>query len=279
MTTRIITNSYHAASYAKFRPKLPTKVIERIVGFMSEKLPGPYKLAVDVGCGNGQSTSGLAPFFSRVVGQDSSSEQIDEARLHETSPNVSYVARPAETLPYNPSSAQLVLACQAAHWFNLPAFYRQVDTILQPSGVLALCGYRLPVPKHSDKSEKLKNLVHKFYFSELVDYVQEGSRETYLHNYSNIRANFPYEQVYICNDASFVQQVPATVSELVGYIGTWSGLSVYRRKHGERADQLLSEFTQRVMDTTDAPSSDPAHTQLTLQFQYFLLMGRKINKH
>ena len=38
------------------------------------------KLAVDVGCGTGQSTRILSPFFRRVLGLDVSQAQIENAR-------------------------------------------------------------------------------------------------------------------------------------------------------------------------------------------------------
>ena len=39
---------------------------------------------------------------------------------------------PAETLPFSANSVQLVTASQSCHWFDLPAFYKEVDRILVP---------------------------------------------------------------------------------------------------------------------------------------------------
>ena len=47
-------------------------------------------LAVDVGCGSGQSTTILAPHFDKVVGLDISAAQIDEANKKEKPGNVEF---------------------------------------------------------------------------------------------------------------------------------------------------------------------------------------------
>ena len=52
----------------------------------------------------------------------------------------------ANTLEAEDESVQLITACQAAHWFDLPQFFQEVDRVLIPHGVLALMGYVLPCP-------------------------------------------------------------------------------------------------------------------------------------
>ena len=37
---------------------------------------------------------------------------------------------PAETLNFSPASVSLVTSGQAAHWFDLPKFYAEVDKVL-----------------------------------------------------------------------------------------------------------------------------------------------------
>ena len=38
----------------------------------------------------------------------------------------------AEKLPLASESVQLVTSCQACHWFDLPAFFKEVDRVLVP---------------------------------------------------------------------------------------------------------------------------------------------------
>ncbi|EEB17383.1 conserved hypothetical protein [Pediculus humanus corporis] len=71
----------HISTYNKFRPIPPKSLIEKIIEFTKrEKVLEPFELAVDVGCGSGQSTEVLSPFFKRVIGIDSSDLIIEEAR-------------------------------------------------------------------------------------------------------------------------------------------------------------------------------------------------------
>lgn len=63
----------------------------------------------------------------------------------------------AEKINADDGSVELVTACQAAHWFDLPAFYREVHRVLVPNGVLALYGYECPgfVTGDVERDEKL----------------------------------------------------------------------------------------------------------------------------
>ena len=48
------------------------------------------KLAVDIGCGTGQSTRPLAPYFENVLGFDISEAQVENAKKEDTPENVEY---------------------------------------------------------------------------------------------------------------------------------------------------------------------------------------------
>ncbi len=50
----------------------------------------PFSLAVDVGCGTGQSSRPLGPYFDKVIGIDRSEEQLANARLESNSSNIEY---------------------------------------------------------------------------------------------------------------------------------------------------------------------------------------------
>lgn len=53
-------------------------------------MDGKFSLAVDVGCGSGQSADGLASNFNRVLGVDISESQIEQAVATNTCSNVEY---------------------------------------------------------------------------------------------------------------------------------------------------------------------------------------------
>jgi len=61
-------------------------------------------------------------------------------------------------LPHEDSSLSLIISAQAAHWFDLPYFYKEVKRTLKINGVLALFGYAF-VQVHGQQSEKLNQIL------------------------------------------------------------------------------------------------------------------------
>ncbi len=75
---------------------------------------------------------------------------------------------PAEISPAENASAQVVVACVAAHWFDLPAFLKEADRVLCENGVVALASYFLPVAVHPTKSDELNDaLRHVSYLAKV----------------------------------------------------------------------------------------------------------------
>ena len=85
MEYRLFEGRDHAVIYDKTRPTYPEELIKFIVDFVQEK-DGPKccdGLAIDVGCGSGQSTKLLAKHFHQVIGQDISEAQISQVVSYE----------------------------------------------------------------------------------------------------------------------------------------------------------------------------------------------------
>lgn len=125
--------SGHASLYAASRPTYP----ERVVADIARLAPGRAR-ALDVGTGNGQSALLLARHFDRVHATDASAAQIVEAFPHE---RVLYAVEPAEQSSLPDGSCDLVLAAQAAHWFDPERFGAEVRRVLRPGGIVAAIGY------------------------------------------------------------------------------------------------------------------------------------------
>lgn len=125
--------SGHASLYATARPSYPERVIAELAGLA----PGRSQ-ALDVGTGNGQSALLLARNFDHVHATDASEAQIAEAFPHE---RVRYAVEPAERSSLPDGSCDLILAAQAAHWFNPERFGDEVQRLLKPGGIVAAIGY------------------------------------------------------------------------------------------------------------------------------------------
>lgn len=209
------------AAYARFRPEYPPELPR----WLAAQAPNTT-LAVDVGCGNGQLTAGLAAHFQRVLGLDPSGEQLAHASPH---PRVDYACAPAERLPVAPGSASLVAVAQAAHWFDLPRFYAEVRRIAQPGAALALICYgvlRLDAALHA-------RFLH-FYVREIGPY-WPAERKLVDNGYADLP--FPFQaQAAPALEIRKEWDLPA----LLGYISTWSAV---RRAREAGRQEVLQNFS------------------------------------
>jgi SAM-dependent methyltransferase len=207
-------------AYARFRPEYP----QALAAFLATAAPDD-RLAVDVGCGNGQLTQLLAPYFDRVVGLDPSADQIanavPNARIH-------YECAPAERLPVPDASASLVTAAQAAHWFDLPAFYREVRRIAVPGAIVALVSYGV-----LNLEPALDRRFQAFYRDEIGPY-WPPERKLVDTGYATI--DFPFEELA---PPSLDIRVEWHLSEFIGYVLTWSAT---RSAREAGRDALLMAF-------------------------------------
>lgn len=206
-------------AYAQFRPEYPTQL-----GAFLASLAPETKIAVDVGCGNGQLARLLSPYFQRIVGLDPSADQIANAIPND---RITYQCAGAERLPIDDGSASLVAAAQAAHWFDLPAFYKQVRRISFPEGILALISYGV-----LNLESPLNERFQKFYWDEIGPY-WPPERKLVDTGYTTI--DFPFEELAT---PPMEIRLEWKLTEFLGYLSTWS--SVRKAKEAGREKVLLS---------------------------------------
>lgn len=211
-------------AYARFRPEYPPQ----LAAFLASAAPD-NRLAVDVGCGNGQLTQLLAPYFNKVVGLDPSADQIANAI-----PNarIDYRCAPAEQLPVADASASLVTAAQAAHWFDLPAFYREVRRIAAPGTILALVSYGV-----LQLEPALDQRFQRFYWEEIGPY-WPPERSLVDTGYATI--DFPFDELA---PGAFEIRLDWDLNEFLGYLTTWSAVRS-AREAGREA--LLLAFAKDI---------------------------------
>lgn len=220
-------------AYARFRPEYP----ERLSMFLASLAPSA-DLAVDVGCGSGQLTSQLAPYFETTIGVDPSDDQIASTR---SSDRIRYLRAPAEQLPIPDRSAALITAAQAAHWFDRPAFYSEVRRIAVDNAVIALISYGV-MRLEPDLHERFE----RFYRSEIGPF---WPPERALVDSGYIDIDFPFEEypappMRISKDWN--------LSEILGYLSTWSAV---RRSQEAGGAEILRTFAADLTDTWGDPTT------------------------
>jgi len=203
-----------AAAYARYRPSYPTALVD----FLAAIAPA-QRLAWDSGCGSGQLSLLLAGPFARVVATDASPEQIARAAAH---PNVDYRCARADASGLAARVADLATAAQAAHWFDLAAYYAEVRRVTRPGGIVALIGYGVV-----SAGTGLDEVIRPFYEHVLAPYwpperrhVDEGYRSL----------PFPFDEL---DAPSFDIRLDWRLEQLVGYVGTWSAVSALEQAQGQ----------------------------------------------
>ncbi|XP_022096064.1 putative methyltransferase DDB_G0268948 [Acanthaster planci] len=269
--TSIFKKEDHAAIYVKCRPDWPLEIIQKNLAFLREKKPDPFKLAVDVGCGSGQNTRPLAPYFEKVIGVDVSEAQIRAAQSVENPPNVEYRKGQGESIPVPDSSVDLITCAEAVHWFDLEAFFREVDRILKPCGCVAIYMYhniRPCVEGDEEKNRLVTDMIFQFDRVTLGPYTSHCAR--HLHN-NLADIHIPYEETL--RDESFDMRLDTTMSSYMDYIRSWSGYQAYSEKNPSGPD-ILKELQERLMEILgfDCPAED---AKISAKSPIVLLLGRK----
>jgi SAM-dependent methyltransferase len=216
--------SGHAAQYAQFRPRYPALLFE----YLAEIAPARER-AWDYAIGSGQAAVGLAKCFKEVIAPDASTEQIKHAASRA---NISYRVAPAERSGLDDASVDLVTVAQALHWFNLPAFYREVQRVLRPRGLIAVWAYTL-----LRTAPEIDKLVDQFNYETTGPFwppdrsiVDKGYREI----------EFPFSEL---PPPRFQIEEKWNLDQLLCYLQTWSATKRFITARGfDPVDELQTKL-------------------------------------
>ncbi|XP_072834556.2 putative methyltransferase DDB_G0268948 [Pogona vitticeps] len=266
MAARLFEGKDHAVFYQKYRFSLQENQQRVIFSYLDEKLSS-FRLAVDVGCGSGQCTHLLAKRFEKVVGTDISDAQIEEANRAPHPPNVSYLVCPAEKLPFEDHSVDLVTAFSAAHWFDIPRFMVELERVLKPTGCVILSSSTLDMRLHyGDRTEKLTQIFTQFQ-EQLSVYANEKINRV-TDDYEEIFMSLPFQDKK--RITGVLDKVPMTVAELMGLIQSFSMYQMFLKDQPEAAKAALQNTEQRILETMGVSSKE---TQLEYWTRQVCVLG------
>ena len=127
-----------AGTYSKARPQYP----ERLWAALREKVDSHSlpRLAVDVGSGTGIAARQLALVLPqwRIVGVEPGDAMRAQATSDSQGSAITYRDGTAEDIPIETTTAGLVIAAQALHWFDHTRFYAEARRVLTSGGILGV---------------------------------------------------------------------------------------------------------------------------------------------
>jgi SAM-dependent methyltransferase len=200
--------------YALFRPAYPAALFDYLLSLVPQR-----EQAWDCGTGNGQVAVVLADTFDRVFATDLSAAQLASATPHQ---RIEYSVQPAEKTSFPDDSFDLITVAQAIHWFDFEAFYREVDRVIRPGGLLAVIGYDRP------RLSPAVDTVLDVFYRDVVGPWWDRERRYVDEQYRTIP--FPYTDL---KAPSFAIEVEWSCEHLIGYLGTWSAVKHYQKAKGE----------------------------------------------
>lgn len=213
-----------ATAYARARPAYPPALYAALAALA----PG-RALAWDCGTGNGQAAHGLAALFDAVLATDPSTEQLSAAPPH---PRITFRVGPERASGLSPRSVDLVTAAQAAHWFDLDAFYAEARRVLRPGAVIAVWCYNL-----CRIAPPIDERVATFYAATVGPFWPPG-REHVDAAYRSLP--FPFPELSL---PPFDMEQGWTLAELGAYIRTWSAVTRFVAARGyDPVTPLLEEI-------------------------------------
>ena len=196
-------------------------------------------MAWDCATGNGQAAIGLCKYFKNVIASDASKGQL-ECQFNRN--NIMYEMFPAENADIQDNSVDLITVAQAAHWFDLDKFYKEVTRISKSNGVLAIWSYGMhKIDNDIDKiSEKLNvggDILGRYWPRE-TNYVKE--------DYKTIP--FPFKEIPA---PKFDMTVNWNLDDLVCYMQTWSAVKRFSMEKKFNPLSLIVEELERLWGKRD----------------------------
>lgn len=238
--------SKQANLYAKFRPKYPAELYKFLLSYVRN-----WDNAWDCATGNGQVAGELAKYFGHVYATDISQKQLDNAPKFS---NVTYSISQAESTDFPDETFDLITIGQAIHWFNFENFFKEVYRVSKSDSILAFWGYSLMSIDNPILDGKLK----LFYTQTTHEYWDEERRfldEAYL------TIPLPFTPI---PSPDFEMTYTWNLSDLEGYLNTWSSVQKYIQIHQENP---VDEFIADISETFDPSES------FKVTFPLFLKLG------
>ena len=184
-------------------------------------------------------------------------------------PNIDFREAPAESLPFlEDGQVDMVVAGQAAHWFDYPRVWGELWRLLRREGTLAFWGYKdHAFVNHPRATAILRRYSHEQGPNFLGSYWAQPGRRIVEDQYHDIHPpvtdwadvrRIEYEPANMGKRAgagTLMLERTMTLGQCKGYIRTWSSYHAWREAHpdtrtlgeggtGDIVDEMFDEMVQ-----------------------------------
>ena len=144
--------------YDRARPSIPIELAEMLTRYLGYR---PHCVA-DIGCGTGQSLDAWLGRADFVYGVEPNIEMRTVAeKKYVGRPDVTILGDCGEKLSMQDCSADIITCVQVFHWLDDKEALPDINRILKPNGLLAICDFEFP-PLSMWKADKAYSEILQF---------------------------------------------------------------------------------------------------------------------
>jgi SAM-dependent methyltransferase len=239
----------------------------------------------------------MASRFDRVIGTDPSPGMIKQAREQTKEPNVEFHESSAESTPFlGDGEVDMVVAGQAAHWFDYAKLWPEMERLLRKGGTVAFWGYKDPVlvdyPKASvilqrntygDDPETMGpywSMPGRRYVQEKLRVIQPPSA-----TFSEVeRVEYePATDGARSGEGTIFMERKATVGQQKAYYRTWSSFHGWQEAHpdqiarakGGQGDMVDRMFDEMAQDAGEGEVFRDEENEVLMEWGSGLVLARR----
>jgi len=231
--------------YARYRAPYQKQQLEDLKSFFHLDGKG---ILLDLGCGTGELTVPLAPYFEKAIGLDPSSDMLAEAQerqQREGASNIQWIQGIAEELDTLNAEFHVTTIGTAFHWMQQDVVLKKVYEQTEPGGGVAVLFGSLSKwwEAHAPWQQKAKEIVQKYLGPNRR--AGEGYFKTYRQGNGKSEdalGNSAFKEI-----KSYVYQTSLTLSseQILGrlYSSSWAN----KRYFADRAFEFENELKEELL--------------------------------
>jgi SAM-dependent methyltransferase len=236
--TRRLSFGSVAADYDRYRPAPPPQALDRLI-------PAGARAVLDLAAGTGAVTRELVGRAARIIAVEP--DERMRAVLTARCPEAEVLAGRGEDIPLPDASVDAVVISAAWHWLNPDQAVPEITRVLRPGGVLGVIWISrdVRVPWVAEFNQLARE-------SREADRRPDGAAAGHRRREVSFPPGTPMSGL---GEHAVEYSLPMTKDELVGLLGTYSG--VITLDPGRRAD-----FSRRVRAFLDRQPWDSVDLSL-----------------